>query len=331
MSATPHVGHHGHNHDHDHDHDHDHNDHHHGHHHGHHHPVDPATQGRALGISIVLNTVFVGVESVYGYLSHSTALLADAGHNLSDVLGLALAWAAVVWSRKAPNQRFTYGLRSSSTLVALANAAFLLLTCGAIGWEAAQRLFAPPEVNTLTVMIVAAIGIAINGASALLLMRGSHSDLNMRGAYLHMVADAAVSLGVVVSALLIRLTGWNWLDAASSLLIVLVIVRGSWGLLRASLQLALNAVPDHIDIAAIDAYLRTLPGVSDVHDLHVWGLSTSEAALTAHLVIPAGYPGDATLDTIRHHLNAEFRIQHATLQCEQGTTLHQCSLHASAH
>jgi len=271
------------------------------------------------------------VEAVYGYLSHSTALLADAGHNLSDVLGLALAWAAVVWSRKAPSQRFTYGLRSSSTLVALANAAFLLLTCGAIGWEAVQRLFAPPEVNTLTVMIVAAMGIAINGASALLLMRGSHSDLNMRGAYLHMVADAAVSLGVVVSAFLIRLTGWNWLDAASSLLIVLVIVRGSWGLLRASLQLALNAVPDHIDIAAIDRYLRTLPGVSDVHDLHVWGLSTSEVALTAHLVMPAGYPGDTILDTVRHRLHAEFRIHHATLQCEQGTTLHQCSLHAGVH
>ena len=251
------------------------------------------------------------MEAVYGYLSHSTALLADAGHNLSDVLGLALAWAAVVWSRKAPSQRFTYGLRSSSTLVSLANAAFLLLTCGAIGWEAVQRLFAPPEVNTLTVMIVAAMGIAINGASALLLMRGSHSDLNMRGAYLHMVADAAVSLGVVVSAFLIRLTGWNWLDAASSL--------------------ALNAVPDHIDIAAIDRYLRTLPGVSDVHDLHVWGLSTSEVALTAHLVMPAGYPGDTILDTVRHRLHAEFRIHHATLQCEQGTTLHQCSLHAGVH
>ena len=321
MSAHPHADHH----DHDHDHAHPH-----GHHHAHHH-ADPATQGRALGVSIALNTAFVGVEGFYGYLSHSTALLADAGHNLSDVLGLALAWAAVFWSRKAPNQRFTYGLRSSSTLVALANAAFLLVSCGAIGWEALQRLFGAPEVNTLTVMTVAAMGILINGGSALLLMRGSHQDLNMRGAYLHMVADAAVSLGVVLSALVIRFTGWNWLDAASSLLIVLVIVRGSWGLMRASLQLALNAVPDHVDLVAIDAFLRAQPGVSDVHDLHVWGISSSEAALTAHLVVPGGYPGDVVLDSIRNALHSQFQIQHATLQCEQGTTVHHCSLHAAAH
>ena len=257
--------------------------------------------------------------------------MADAGHNLSDVLGLALAWAAFIWARKVPDQRFTYGLRSSSTLVALTNAAFLLVACGAIGWEAVQRLWSAPEVNTLTVMAVASVGIVINGGSALLLMRGSAHDLNMRGAYLHMVADAAISLGVVLAALVIRFTGWNWLDAATSVVIVVVIIRSSWGLLRESLYLALNAVPAQIDATAVSAYLRSVPGVSEVHDLHIWGISTTENALTAHLVMPSGYPGDSTMDAISAHLRAHFQVHHSTLQCEQGTTQHLCTLHAPAH
>ena len=318
-------------HDHDHDHDHDHNGHgHHGHSHGHHH-ADPSTQGRALGVSIVLNTAFVVVEAVYGYLAHSTALLADAGHNLSDILGLALAWAAVVWARRAPDRKFTYGLRSSSTLVALANAAFLLIACGAIGWEAVQRFWAAPDVNTSTVMWVASIGILINGGSALMLMRGSSHDLNMRGAYLHMVGDAAISLGVVVAALFIRFTGWNWLDSVTSLVIVVVIVKSSWGLLRESLDLALNAVPAQIDAAAIGQYLRSVPGVTEVHDLHIWGISTTENALTAHLVVPAGNLGDTTLDAITAHLRTHFSVHHSTLQCEQGTTAHHCALQPAVH
>ena len=324
MAGHPHSAH-----DHDHDHDHDHN-HGHSHWHGHHH-ADPSTQGRALGVSIALNTAFVLVEAIYGYWAHSTALMADAGHNLSDILGLALAWAAVVWARRAPDLKFTYGLRSSSTLVALANAAFLLIACGAIGWEAVQRFWATPEVNTSTVMWVASIGILINGGSALMLMRGSSQDLNMRGAYLHMVGDAAISLGVVLAALLIRFTGWNWLDSVTSLVIVVVIVKSSWGLLRESLDLALNAVPAQVDAGAVGRYLRGVPGVTEVHDLHIWGLSTTENALTAHLVVPSGNLGDSVLDEISDHLRSHFSVHHSTLQCEQGTTAHQCALQPAAH
>ena len=314
---------------HDHGH-HDEHDQHAGHSHagGHHHHGDPSTQGRAFIVAIALNSIFVAVEFGYGNAANSTALMADAGHNLSDVLGLFLAWAAVVVGRRAPNERFTYGLRSTSILAALGNAMLLLVACGAIGWEAVQRFSQPPAVASVTVMVVAAIGIVVNGLSAWMFVKGSASDLNIRGAYLHMAADAAVSLGVVVAGLVMLFTGWYWLDPLVSLVIVAVILIGTWGLLRESLHLALNAVPPHIVLSAVADYLRKLPGVSDIHDLHIWGMSTTESALTVHLVMPAGYPGDAVIDGITQTLNRRFSVHHSTLQIEQGTTQHACSLHS---
>jgi cobalt-zinc-cadmium efflux system protein len=253
--------------------------------------------------------------------------MADAGHNLSDVLGLGLAWGAASLTGAEPSRRYTYGLRSSSTLAALANAMLLLLACGAIAWESAQRLFQPPEVAGLTVTLVAIVGIAVNGFSAWLFARGSKDDLNIRGAYLHMLIDAAVSLGVVLTGTAILFTHWYWLDPIVSLIIVVGIFVGTWGLLRESLRLALHAVPTRIDVDTVKAYLCDRPGVTAIHDLHIWGMSTTENALTVHLVIPAGYPGDAFMDDITHTLKTRFSIHHATLQIEQGTTEHVCALH----
>ena len=305
--------------------------HHHDHSHadGHNHHGDPNNHGRAFIIAIVLNTAFVVVEFSYGFIANSTALMADAGHNLSDVLGLVLAWGAAILARKTPSERYTYGLRSTSILAALANAMLLLMACGAIGWEAVQRFSHPPAVGGLTITLVAAMGIAVNGVSAWLFMKGSKGDLNIRGAYLHMAADAAVSLGVVLAGITIMFTGWYWLDPIISLVIVAVIVVGTWGLLRESVQLALNAVPAHIDVSAIEAYLRECTGVTDIHDLHIWGMSTTESALTVHLVMPEGYPGDVFMDNIIHTLKERFRVHHSTLQIEQGTTDHACALHLS--
>lgn len=311
-----------------HKHSHDHG----GHSHGgdHHHHGDPNNHGRAFVIAIALNVAFVVIESAYGFMANSTALLADAGHNLSDVLGLLLAWSAAILARKVPSGRYTYGLRSTSILAALANAMFLLVASGAIVWEAIQRFSQPPEVAGMTVTLVAGVGIVINGLSAWLFVKGSKGDLNIRGAYLHMAADAAVSLGVVVAGVLMMFTGWFWLDPVTSLLIVAVIVAGTWGLLRESLQLALNAVPAHIDVSEVEAYLRQCPGVTDIHDLHIWGMSTTESALTVHLVMPEGYPGDTFMDVIMHTLNERFSVHHCTLQVEQGTTSHTCALHPIA-
>ena len=309
-------------------HDHD-GDHHHSHGGKHHHHGDSGTQGRAFVIAIALNSVFVAVEFFYGLVANSTALVADAGHNLSDVLGLLLAWGAMILARKPPNERYTYGLRSSSILAALANAMFLLVACGAIAWEAVQRFSQPPAVAGLTVTLVAALGIVVNGLSAWLFLKGSKGDLNVRGAYLHLAADAAVSLGVVISGLAIMFTGWYWLDPAVSLLIVLVIVAGTWRLLRESLQLSLNAVPKHINAPAVETWLRQRAGVAGVHDLHIWGMSTTESALTVHLVMPGGYPGDAFMDSVMRTLKERFSIQHSTLQVEQGTTDHACVLHSA--
>lgn len=292
---------------------------------GHHHGA-PHDYGRAFGIAIGLNTVFVLIEFVYGLIANSTALMADAGHNLSDVLGLLLAWGAAVLARKAPNGRFTYGLRSTSILAALANAVFLLVASGAIAWEAILRFSAPPEVAGRTVMVVAGIGIVINSLSAWLFVKGSQGDLNIRAAYLHMAADAVISLGVVVAGGVIMLTGWYWLDPAVSLVVVTAILVGTWGLLRDSVQLAVGAVPAHIDQNAIEAYLRQCPGVTEIHDLHIWGMSTTESALTVHLVMPAGYPGDGVMDEIARTLKDRFSIQHSTLQIERGYTDHICPL-----
>ncbi len=304
---------------------------HHNHNHskGHHHHPSPKSQGRVFIMTIVLNMLFVIIEFAYGFITNSTALIADAGHNISDVLGLMLAWGAVILTRKAPSKRYTYGLRSTSIMAAVANAMLLLVACGAIAMEAIDRFSQPPAVAGLTVSIVAAVGIVINGLSAWLLMRGSKEDLNIRGAYLHMAADAAVSIAVVIAGVAMFYTGWFMIDPIISLVIVIVIVVGTWSLLRDSMQLALSAVPANIDALAIDAYLRQLVGVTEIHDLHIWGLSTTESALTVHLVMPNGHPGDIFMDEIVQTLEERFFVHHSTLQIEQGTTNHSCSLSAT--
>ncbi|MEH2481448.1 cobalt-zinc-cadmium efflux system protein [Nitrobacteraceae bacterium AZCC 2146] len=302
---------------HDHDgHDHDHHDHA-GHTHGPSgHVHAPANFGMAFAIGIGLNSAFVVVETIYGFTSGSMALVADAGHNLSDVLGLVAAWTAATLSQRAPTPRFTYGLKGSSILAALFNAVFLLVAVGAIGWQAILRLFNPEPVAGVTVMVVATIGIAINGVTAWLFASGRKGDLNIRGAYLHMVADAAVSAGVVLAGLVILCTGWTWLDPVTSLLISALIVWGTWGLLRDSTAMSLNAVPRGIDPAAVRSYLEQCSGVAQVHDLHIWPMSTTEIALTCHMVIPAGPPGDAYLMDVAHRLKRNFGIEHATIQVE---------------
>lgn len=254
-------------------------------------------------------------EAVYGYIGNSTALLADAGHNLSDVLGLVVAWGASIAARRAPSGRFTYGLRASTILAALANAVFLLVATGAIGWEAILRLQQPEPVAGLTVMVVAGIGILINGFTALLFASGRKDDINIEGAYLHMAADAAVSLGVVVSAALIIWTGWLWLDPVTSLVICATILWSTTSLLRGSIDMSMAAAPKGTDLAAIRAFLLARPGVSGIHDLHVWPISTTETALTCHLVMPTG-AGDAFLMETAQLLKTSFRIGHTTLQVE---------------
>jgi cobalt-zinc-cadmium efflux system protein len=302
----------------------------HGHDHAlhHSHASAPSSISRAFAFGVGLNLTFVVIEATYGWLANSLALLADAGHNLSDVLGLALAWIATVLVRRTPTPRRTYGLSRSSILAALANALLLLFAAGAIAFEAIMRMRAPPPVAGNTVMIVAAIGIAINGVSAWLFAAGSKSDLNVRGAFLHMLADAAVSAGVVLAGLGMRVTGWLWLDPLTSLVIAVVIVAGSWRLLRDSVDLSLDAVPAHIDPIAVEAYLAGLPGVQAVHDLHIWGMSTSEAALTVHLVKPDARVDDALLAQIREGLHSRFGIGHSTVQLELGDGEHPCSQEA---
>lgn len=280
--------------------------------------------GHAFVVAIVLNVSFVVVEFGYGFAANSTVLMADAGHNLSDVLGLVLAWGAAILARRPARGRYTYGLRSTSILAALANATLLLVACGAIAWEAAQRFSQPPVVAGLTIAFVAMAGVIVNGLSAWLFLKGSKNDLNIRSAYLHMAADAAVSAGVVIAGTVIVFTGWYWLDSVISLIIVAIVIGSTWGLFRDSVQLILSAVPANIDIDAIDAYLRCQPGVADIHDLHIWGLSTTESALTVHLVMPDGYPGDEFMDSIRETLENRYAIHHCTLEIEQGTISHFC-------
>ncbi|MEZ2142075.1 cation diffusion facilitator family transporter [Bradyrhizobium sp. DN5] len=315
MAGNEHHGHHHHDHvGHSHDHGHDHG-HAHGHSHGHAHVHAPANFGKAFAIGISLNTALVVAEAVYGYIGNSTALLADAGHNLSDVLGLVVAWGASIAARRAPSGRFTYGLRASTILAALANAVFLLVATGAIGWEAILRLRAPEPVAGVTVMVVAGIGILINSFTAMLFARGRKDDINIEGAYLHMAADAAVSLGVVVSAALIIWTGWLWLDPLTSLVICTTILWSTTSLLRGSIDMSMAAAPKGTDLAAIRAFLLARPGVSGIHDLHVWPISTTETALTCHLVMPTG-AGDAFLMETAQLLKTSFRIGHTTLQVE---------------
>ena len=299
---------------------------------GHHHAHAPAEgHGRAFAIAVTLNVVIVVVQAIYGVLAHSTALLADAGHNLSDVLGLLLAWGAAWLATRRPSARYTFGYGSSSILASLVNAGLLLFACGVIVAEAIGRLMNPAPVAGLAVFVVATIGVVVNGISAWLFMRGQKEDLNIRGAFLHMAADAGVSAAVAVSGLVILYTRWMWLDPVMSLLVVAVVVAGTWGLLRDSLRLALDAVPSGVDLPGIRDYLAAQPGVVDVHDLHVWALSTTGNALSAHLVMPAGHPGDESLDRIVIVLRERFSMQHATLQVDLGTTEHRCAMDHAPH
>lgn len=293
--------------------------HHHDHGHNHApggHPHAPASFGTAFAIGIALNTAFVVAEALFGYLGNSVALIADAGHNLSDVLGLVVAWLADHLSKRAPSARFSYGLRGSSILAALFNAIFLLVAVGAIGWEALLRLFNPEPVASTIVIIVAAIGIVINGVTAWLFASGRHSDLNIRGAYLHMASDALVSAGVVAAGLVIAATGWMWLDPLTSLVVSALIVIGTWGLLRDSVAMSLDATPPGIDPDAVRRLLESRPGVTEMHDLHIWSMSTKEIALTCHLVIPGGRPDDDFLRDLAHDLKHDFGIGHPTVQIE---------------
>jgi len=288
---------------------------------GHGHSHAPADFGRAFTVGTALNFGFVVIEAAYGFLSNSMALLADAGHNLSDVFGLLMAWGASALVKRPPAGRFTYGFGASTILAALANAIFLLVAVGAIIWEALHRFAAPEPVAAATVMIVAAIGILINGYTAWLFNKGREKDINIRGAYLHMAADAAISLGVVATGLVILLTGWLWLDPLTSIVLAAVIIYGTWDLLKDSTTLAMHAVPEGIDLDKVRAAMATLPGVTAVHDLHVWPLSTTSTALTCHLVMPAGHPGDAFIADAAKMLSERFAIHHATLQIEMQPNL----------
>lgn len=298
----------------------------HGHSHGAHgHSHAPKDFGRAFAIGIGLNTAFIVIEFFYGIVANSMALIADAGHNLSDVLGLVLAWIATILVRRPPSPRYSYGLKGSSILAALSNAVILLIAVGAIALEAVQRFFKPEDVAGSTVMAVAAIGIVINGVTAWLFSSGSKDDINIRGAYLHMAADAAVSAGVVLAGLLIMLTDWRWIDPLVSLAIVAIIVWSTWGLLKESLAMSMNAVPAGIDAGAVKRHLAEQPGVDQIHDLHIWSMSTTEVALTAHLVMSGGHPGDVYLMRVTRELHDTFGIAHSTLQIETDAST-ECAL-----
>ena len=283
---------------------------------GHAHVHAPQNFGQAFAIGIALNLGFVVIEAVYGLMSNSIALLADAGHNLGDVLGLGVAWLASVLALRAPTARFTYGMRGSSILAALFNAVFLLVVVGGLSWEAIRRLGSPEPVAGKTMMAVAAVGIVVNAVTAWLFASGRKQDLNLRGAFLHMASDALVSVGVVAAGLVILLTGWLWLDPVVSLVINGVIVWGTWGLLRDSVGMSMAAVPAEIDPAAVRSFLSARTGVAGVHDLHIWSMSTTENALTCHLVMPGGHPGDAFLHELARDCARRFRIVHTTVQIE---------------
>jgi cobalt-zinc-cadmium efflux system protein len=288
------------------------------------HLCEPPSNNAAFAIGVVLNLGFVVVEVLYGLAAHSLALISDAGHNLSDVFCLLLAWGAMHLMKSAPTKRRTYGWRRSSILAALINAVVLLVVVGGITVEAIRRFAQPEEVSGGTVMAVAAIGIVINTATALLFMSGRKRDLNLKGAFLHMMGDAAVSLGVVIAAFAIRLTGWQWLDPMVSLAIGAVIVWGTWGLLRESINLSMDAVPAGIDPHAVENYLANLAGVTAVHDLHIWAMSTTEVALTVHLVMEDQPRNDLFLHEVSDVLHARFGIGHATTQIECGNCDRDC-------
>jgi len=296
----------------------------HSHHHDHHAPPISATPAFAIGVG--LNAAFVLIEAACGFLAGSLALLADAGHNLSDVLGLLLAWGAVYLGRRQPTVRQTYGLRRSSIIAALINGVLVYIAVGVIAWEAIGRLLHPEAVKPLTMVIVAAIGVGINTITALLFLSGQKHDLNVRAAFLHMAADAAVSLGVVIGGIAIGFTNWLLLDPALSLLIAAVIAYSTWDLLWHALELALDSVPRDIEPEKVRAYFASLPGVTAIHDLHIWGMSTTETALTVHLVRPGATIDDDWLHEVAHELHQRFGIVHPTIQIESGEGQHGCHL-----
>ena len=297
----------------------------HGHGHGHGHDHAPANYNRAFAIGIGLNIAFVAIEAFYGWKIDSLALLADAGHNLSDVIGLILAWGGALAGRLRPDARHTYGWKRASILAAFVNALLLLVAMGTLAWEAVHRLQSPRPVEGLTIMAVAGIGIVINTATALLFMRGRKDDINIRGAFLHMAADALVSAGVVVAGALALWFGWTWLDPVASLLIAAVILLGTWGLFRQSLHLLFDGVPENVDLHAVTALLGALPGVVRVHDLHVWAMGTAETALTAHLVMPHGHADDAFLRDATEQIHEHFGIGHVTLQVVRQPFTRSCA------
>lgn len=288
----------------------------HHHHHHHHAPASGGGSSRAFAIAVILNVGFTITEATFGFISGSMALVADAGHNLSDVLALLLAWGASVLSNRPPNERYTYGLKSSSILAAIANAALLWIALGAILVETIRRFFDPSPVEGATMMAVAAMGIIINGFSAFLFAKGSKSDLNLRAAFLHLLADAAVSAGVVIAGVLVLLTGFMLIDPITSLIITGVIGWSSWGLLKGAMRMGMLAAPDEIDVTQVRSFLVSRPGVSAVHDLHVWPISTTETALTVHLVMGDRPADDHFLHEIGHELHEKFGIGHPTIQIE---------------
>lgn len=293
--------------------------HHHGHAHGPGHSYEPPDFNRAFAVGVFLNTALVLAQVIFGLLAHSLALVADAGHNFADVLGLVLAWWVTRLAKNPPTRQRTYGLGSASILAALANAVLLLVSMGAVAWEAIMRLKNPPPVQGQTVIWVAVLGIVVNGASAALFYSGRKGDLNVRGAFLHLAGDAAISLGVAGAGLAILLTGRLWIDPVASLLITATILYSTWGLFRDSLNLALQAVPPGIELAEVRRCLASRPGVAEVHDLHIWAMSTTETALSAHLVKPDGKLDDTALAEIAHELEHRFNIHHVTVQWEQGS------------
>ncbi len=311
--------------------DHDHHSHSHSHSNSHAHSHTPANFSRAFAVGLVLNIGFVGVEFFYGLLAHSIALIADAGHNLSDVLGLGLAWGAAVLSRRPPSRRHTYGWRRSSILAAFFNAVFLLIVTGGIAWESIQRFQEPGKVQGGVIIWVALVGIIINTITALMFMSGRKGDMNIRAAFLHMAADALVSAGVVLAGIGILATGWQWLDPAFSLVVSIVIVVNTWQLLKESFSLALDAVPESVDERAVRAFLLERPGVTQIHDLHIWGMSTTEIALTVHLLMPTGHPGDDFLAQVCQELHDHFRIEHSTIQIELGDATEFYTLNCDHH
>lgn len=299
--------------------------HHHGHHHGHHHPTPtPADFNVAFALAVSLNLLFTLTEAGFALFANSMSLLADAGHNLGDVFGLVMAWGASLLVKRTATEKYSYGYKKTTLLAALGNALLLVFASALIVYESIYKFIQPEPVNEIVVIIIAAIGILINGGTALLFLRGKDSDLNIKGAYLHLASDALISISVVVTGFLLLLTKWNWLDPLVGLLIVAIILRGSWSLLRGSIDLILGAVPHTVNQVDVRNYLSNLLGVVAVHDLHIWALSTQEVALTAHLVMPNHVFLDVDYEDINRELKAHFNIHHVTIQVEKGDVANPC-------